>query len=173
MLSLILTLSTSKAQNCDLHIGQGATPISHSSGCLWSCLLANHLAIQERHHMGRQKHCLHSPSWIEEKLNMRIITLSWAFVYMHCPMNSSDTKVCTSKIYDCYMLSSLKVLLHSKIIFLSSSKGSYFYAYEENLQRRVHQAVIAKINFVPNSAPQGLTTLIKQSQCSVSSVTKL
>lgn len=68
-----LTCSTSKAQNCDLHIGQGATPLSHSSGRLWSCLLANHLAMQDKHHIGRQKHCRQSPT-CEKHINSTQLT---------------------------------------------------------------------------------------------------
>lgn len=54
--------STSRTQNWARHIGQGAVDPIHVSGWCWFCLAANHLLMQEKHHMGRQKHCRQLPS---------------------------------------------------------------------------------------------------------------
>ena len=50
---LLFTNRISSIQNTDRHMGQEADPVIHVWGLFWSCLLANHLPMQCRHHIGR------------------------------------------------------------------------------------------------------------------------
>lgn len=66
----------SSMQNVALHMGQGARAAIHPSGLCWSCLAANHLLMQDRHHMGLQKHCLHSLPYKQNRSCSLVVILN-------------------------------------------------------------------------------------------------